>query len=136
MVSISQLFRLTLLCAAVDLAASKASALPVYNHVGIASWYGAREAGHRTASGTIFDPTRLSAAHRQLPLGSCVRVTHLSNHRTIIVPINDRGPFVRGRILDLSWAAAKRLGMAAQGLAKVHIARVSCDASVSPQPVL
>jgi len=115
---------------------SAAGALPAYDQVGVASWYGAREAGHRTASGTGFDPFKLSAAHRQLPLGSCVRVTRLSSGRSIIVPINDRGPFVAGRLLDLSWAAAARLGMAAQGLAKVGIARVSCDAALSFQKLL
>jgi rare lipoprotein A len=118
-----------------SLAISAACARPAYDRIGLASWYGMREAGHRTASGAVFDPTKLSAAHRELPLGSCVRVTRLTNHLSIIVPITDRGPFVRGRLLDLSWAAAERLGMTAQGLAKVRIARISCAAPLSLQPV-
>lgn len=132
----SQMWKLALVCAAFGMSMSGAAAQPAFDQVGVASWYGAREAGHRTASGAVFDPLRFSAAHRQLPLGSCVRVTRLSNHRSIIVPINDRGPFVAGRPLDLFWAAAARLGMAAQGLAKVGIARVSCDASLSLQKLL
>ena len=136
MVSISQVWKFALICAALSFSMSEAAAQPAFDQVGVASWYGAREAGHRMAGGAVFDPLRLSAAHRQLPLGSCVRVTRLSNHRSIIVPIIDRGPFVAGRLLDLSWAAAARLGMAAQGLAKVGIARVSCDASLSLQNLL
>ena len=111
-----------------SLAISGARAQPVYDHIGLASWYGAREGGHRTASGAVFDPAKFSAAHRKLPLGSCVRVTRLANHQSIIVPIIDRGPFVRGRLLDLSWAAAERLGMIAQAAKVRWIARVACAA--------
>jgi rare lipoprotein A len=136
LVLVSRLLKFSVFCGIASLAISAVRAQPVYDRIGLASWYGAREAGHRTASGAIFDPTRLSAAHRRLPLGSCVRVTRLVNRQSIIVPIIDRGPFVRGRLLDLSWAAAERLGMTAQGLAKVRIARVSCTAPLSFQPVL
>jgi rare lipoprotein A len=126
LVLMSRFLKLSVVCGMASLAISGACAQPAYDRVGLASWYGAREAGHRTASGAIFDPAKLSAAHRELPLGSCVRVTRVANHQSIVVPIIDRGPFVRGRILDLSRAAADRLGMTAQGLAKVQITRVSC----------
>ena len=95
--------------------------------VGIASWYGPKFHGRRTASGEVFDMHQLTAAHRTLPLGSWVQVTNLENGRSIQVRVNDRGPFVKGRIIDLSYAAAQSLGMARQGLARV---------SVSPLQVL
>lgn len=88
---------------------------------GVASWYGARSRGSRTASGERFDPEELTAAHRTLPLGSHVRVTNLDNGRAVCVRINDRGPFVRGRSVDLSRAAAERLGMVHRGTARVRI---------------
>jgi rare lipoprotein A len=89
--------------------------------VGIASWYGAIEAGHRTASGTIFDPRQATAAHRTLPLGTCVRVTSLGTGRVVTVPITDRGPYARGRLIDLSESAAQTLGMKWAGLALVRV---------------
>lgn len=92
---------------------------------GIASWYGKDFHGKPTASGEIYDMHGLSAAHRELPLGTVVDVTNLENDRHLRVTINDRGPFVRGRILDLSYGAAKELGMADAGLAKVEIRIVS-----------
>lgn len=89
--------------------------------VGIASWYGPKFHGRRTASGEVYDMHQLSAAHRTLPLGSWVQVTNLENGRSIQVRVNDRGPFVRGRIIDLSYAAAQSLGMVRQGLARVSV---------------
>lgn len=89
--------------------------------VGIASWYGRKFHGRRTASGEVFDMHQLTAAHRTLPLGSWVAVTNLENGRSIQVRVNDRGPFVRGRIIDLSYAAARAIGMVRQGVARVHI---------------
>ena len=83
--------------------------------IGTASWYGTKEAGRRTASGAIFDPRQLTAAHRSLPLGTCVRVTDLANGRFVIVPIIDRGPYIRGRVIDLSEAAARMLGIIRAG---------------------
>jgi rare lipoprotein A len=77
--------------------------------------------GKRTASGERFDQNELTAAHRQLPLGAEVKVTNLENGRSITVQINDRGPYVGGRVLDLSQAAAQRLGIVEDGLAKVRI---------------
>src|SRR5687767_1435960 len=77
--------------------------------VGIASYYGSAHQGRKTASGERFDMNKLTAAHRTLPFGQKVRVTNLGNQRSVIVRINDRGPFVRGRIIDLSQAAAQEL---------------------------
>ncbi len=94
---------------------------PVYRQVGLASWYGPGFHGRPTASGARFDQHRLTAAHRSLPLGSRVTVTHLANGRSIEVEITDRGPYVRGRVLDLSRAAAARLGMVDAGVARVRI---------------
>jgi rare lipoprotein A len=89
--------------------------------VGTASWYGAAFAGRPTASGEIFDPRRLTAAHKTLPLGSIVRVTNLDNGRSTVVRVNDRGPFARGRVLDCSEAAARSLGFRQRGVARVAI---------------
>ncbi len=88
---------------------------------GIASWYGPQFQGKRTASGEIFDMHKLTAAHRTLPLGTRVRVINLENGRSVIVRINDRGPFVKQRIIDLSYAAAKRLGFVHKGTAHVRL---------------
>ncbi|MGE5219904.1 MAG: septal ring lytic transglycosylase RlpA family protein [Chloroflexota bacterium] len=90
-------------------------------HVGEASWYGPGFRGKKTASGDVFDDEKFTAAHKTLPLGSRVRVTNLSNKKFVEVEINDRGPFVAGRIIDLSRAAARRLGMIDDGTAKVQV---------------
>jgi peptidoglycan lytic transglycosylase len=95
---------------------------------GIASWYGAFHQGRRTASGEIFDMRKATAAHRTLPLGSRVRVTNLDNGKSVVVRINDRGPMVPGRVLDLSRAAAARLGAIAQGIIPVKIDVVALPA--------
>jgi len=94
---------------------------PAAEQVGLASWYGADFQGKPTASGQIFDEEKLTAAHRTLPLRSRVRVTNLENGRSVEVRINDRGPYVAGRVLDLSTRAAKALGMHKEGLALVRI---------------
>jgi rare lipoprotein A len=94
---------------------------------GFASWYGKLFDGRRTASGERYNMHALTAAHRTLPLGACVRVTARGRPRSVVVRINDRGPFVRGRIIDLSYAAAEALGVRAAGHAQVtleHIAPV------------
>lgn len=88
---------------------------------GMASWYGQEFAGLPTASGEIFDPARVSAAHRTLPLGTLVEVTNEKNGLSVSVPINDRGPFIAGRILDLSRAAAEALGAVIDGVVPVSI---------------
>lgn len=84
---------------------------------GMASFY---STGQKTASGARFNPHGLSAAHRTLPFGTKVRVSHPSSGRSVIVTINDRGPFIRGRILDLSLGAARALGITGAGVARVH----------------
>lgn len=88
---------------------------------GLASFYGGRFHGRRTASGQRFDQQALTAAHRTLRFGTRVRVSHKRNGRSVVVTINDRGPFVRGRVIDLSRAAARRLGMLGEGLAPVRV---------------
>ncbi|WP_041794694.1 septal ring lytic transglycosylase RlpA family protein [Pararhodospirillum photometricum] len=92
-----------------------------YNEVGEASWYGSDFHGKRTANGEVFDQDRLSAAHTILPLPSIVQVTNLANGRSIIVRVNDRGPFVNDRIIDMSRAAARALGFERAGRTKVRV---------------
>lgn len=88
---------------------------------GIASWYGRKFHGRKTSNGEIYDMYAMTAAHKTLPLGVHVRVTSLNNGRTVTVRVNDRGPFVAGRIIDLSYAAANKLGMAEAGTAQVLV---------------
>jgi len=88
--------------------------------IGMASWYG-NESGNRTANGERFNPKALTAAHRHLPFGTHVKVTNLKNNKSIIVRINDRGPFVRGRIIDLSKHAAKSIGMGGTQLVSLEL---------------
>jgi rare lipoprotein A len=92
--------------------------------IGKASWYGRRFQGHRTASGEAFDLNMLTCAHRTLPIGSLLRVTNLSNKRSIMVRVNDRGPVPDNKIVDLSWAAARSLGFSNVGSAKVRLEKV------------
>ena len=96
-------------------------ATPAPGQVGTASWYGRELRGQRTASGERFDEHEFSAAHRSLPLGTRVRVTNLANGRSVVVRINDRGPFVHGRVIDVSYGAARALGMVRRGTARVHL---------------
>jgi len=88
---------------------------------GVASYYGKEHHGKKTANGEIFDMNKLTAAHRSLSFGSQVKVTNLSNQRSVIVRINDRGPYYQGRIIDLSQAAAERLEMVKAGITKVKL---------------
>jgi rare lipoprotein A len=96
-----------------------------YREEGVASWYGyetsTREGGHMTANGEVFDPEGLNAAHKYLPLPYYVKVTNLENKKSIIIRVNDRGPFVKGRIIDLSAQGAKRLGYYEKGTARVLV---------------
>ncbi|WP_447980453.1 septal ring lytic transglycosylase RlpA family protein [Candidatus Nitrospira bockiana] len=92
-----------------------------YHEQGFASWYGPGFHGNRTASGEVFDMRALTAAHRTLPFGAVVRVRSLTSGRTVLVRINDRGPFARGRILDVSQAAARALGMLGEGTHRVDL---------------
>jgi rare lipoprotein A len=107
-----------------------------YTEDGESSWYGGNGdgfAGKPTASGEIFNPADLTCAHRTLPLGTLLEVENLANGRTVVVKVNDRGPFARGRILDLSKRAAKDLGFLLQGVAQVRIRTV--DAAGRPAPL-
>ena len=97
-----------------------------YNHGdeierGIASWYGPGYEGNLTASGERFDPNAITAAHKTLPFGTRVRVTNLRNGRSVVVRINDRGPYIRGRIIDLSRRAAGIVGMRKSGVVPVRV---------------
>lgn len=100
-------------------------AQPDYDQVGLASWYGAAEHNRHTADGEVFDQFGLSAAHKTLPLPSIVEVTNLANGRRIRVRLNDRGPFVDGRLIDLSRGAAEKLGFDRQGTARVRVRYIS-----------
>lgn len=92
-----------------------------YTSTGIASWYGKKFHGHNTANGEIYNMFAMSAAHKTLPLPSIVRVTNLQNGRQAIVRVNDRGPFHQDRVIDLSYAAAMKLGVLDTGTAKVKV---------------
>ncbi len=91
-----------------------------FSETGIASWYGRKFHGRLTSSGEPFDMFTFTAAHKTMPIPAWVRVTNLANNRSLIVRVNDRGPFKPDRVLDLSWAAAKRLGFEAEGTAEVR----------------
>src|SRR5690242_10819663 len=92
-----------------------------YEEVGVASWYGTQQHGKRTASGELFDMNQLTAAHRSLPFGTRLRVINRDNNRSTEVRVNDRGPFVKGRILDVSYAAARQLGALGSGTFPVRL---------------
>ncbi len=94
---------------------------PHFVQTGVASWYGSGFDGGKTASGERFDPDEMTAAHRSLPFGTTVRVTNLRNNRSAHVRITNRGPFVKGRIIDLSPAAAKQLQIGKAGVVRVRI---------------
>lgn len=94
---------------------------PDYDEIGMASWYGPGFHGEKTANGERYDQNDMSAAHRTLPLPSIVRVTNLENGKSVILKVNDRGPFARNRIIDLSKAAATTLGVIGKGTAKVRV---------------
>ena len=100
----------------------------------VASWYGPGFNGRRTSNGEIYNQHQLTAASRTLPLGSTVRVTNLATGRSTIVRINDRGPYVRGRGIDLSRAAADEVGLTHAGVARVRLTRLDATASSVPEP--
>ena len=116
---------LVLLLVLTGCATGRASRLDGHTLTGQASWYGRQHHGKRTASGETYDMNKLTAAHRTLPMGTRVRVTNRDNGRTVDVRINDRGPFVAGRVLDLSYAAAKRLGAVEDGVIPVTLTVVT-----------
>jgi rare lipoprotein A len=90
----------------------------------MASYYGAKFEGRRTASGERYSARQMTAAHRTAPFGARLRVTHVKSGRSVIVRVNDRGPFVRGRIVDISGAAAQQLGLKQSGVARVRVSRL------------
>lgn len=112
-----------------------------FREAGIASWYGKKFHGRKTSSGEVYDMHLLTAAHKHLPVPTFVRVTRRDNGDSIIVKVNDRGPFVEDRIIDLSYAAAARLGMLKSGTAPVHIEALTThlpDAGMvatAPEPI-
>jgi len=115
-------------CASVSRKSYPSGGIPVpkgYSQIGTASWYGVEEHGRQAASGERFSMYGYTAAHKSLPIGTVVRVTNLENGRDVIVRINDRGPFVGGRIIDLSYTAAKSLDMIGKGTAKVKVEVIS-----------
>src|SRR4030042_1768150 len=103
----------------------------IYSEKGIASWYGYetrnKKGGHMTANGEVFDPEGLNAAHKYLPLPYYVKVTNLENGKSIIIRVNDRGPFIAGRIIDLSAGAAKKLGYYNRGTARVLVETIEVE---------
>jgi rare lipoprotein A len=92
-----------------------------YYQKGVASWYGPNFAGNPTANGEMFDPEEMTAAHKSLPFDTRVKVVQLETGKSVVVRINDRGPFIKGRIIDLSRKAAERLGIIGSGTAEVGL---------------
>ncbi len=104
-----------------------------YRERGLASWYGLKFHGKRTSSGEPYDMYAMTAAHKTLPLPTWVRVTNLDNGKTVVVKVNDRGPFHAGRIIDLSYAAASKLGLLGRGTAPVEVVTVTPDNTSPPR---
>jgi rare lipoprotein A len=107
---------------------------PISTEVGMASWYGPPYAGRKGADGTVYDQNAMTAAHLTLPLGTTVRVTNLTTNQSAVVRITDRGPFVHGRIIDLSLAAAKATGLYRMGVAKVRVEAYASPVRQSTTP--
>lgn len=106
-----------------------------YQERGVASWYGNKFHGRQTSSHERYDMYAMTAAHKSLPLPTYVRVRNLRNHKSVIVRVNDRGPFVANRIIDLSYSAALRLDMIRQGTSLVEVTAISFDKPPDPPPV-
>lgn len=104
-----------------------------YREQGLASWYGKKFHGERTSNGEIYDMYGMTAAHKTLPIPTYVQVTNLNNGRQVIVRVNDRGPFHDGRIIDLSYAAAKKLDFVDQGTARVEVVAINPDVWIAQQ---
>ena len=109
---------------------ASAQANDTFHQCGKASWY---KLGGTTASGERANPQGLTAAHRTLPFGTLVDVTNLSNGKTVTVRINDRGPFAKGRVIDVTLAAAKQLGFVQKGITKVRVSGAGAPNSASPK---
>jgi rare lipoprotein A len=110
-----------------------------YRERGVASWYGKKFHGRRTSSGEAYDMYAMTAAHKTLPLPSYVRVRNLSNGRSVVVRVNDRGPFLHNRVIDLSYAAAARLGIIGTGTGLVEVEGITADSPTTtvraPAPI-
>lgn len=104
-----------------------------YNEQGVASWYGREFHGRRTSNGEVYDMYALTAAHKTLPLPTTARVTNLANGKSIVVRINDRGPFKKGRIIDLSYGAARELGFVSDGTAMVEVQALGDPGGAGPR---
>lgn len=133
-----RVFLATLLVLAVNgsAAAARQVSSRASKNVTRASWYGTSFKGQRTASGAVFNPQRLTAAHPTLDLGSQVKVTDLRSGRSVIVQITDRGPYLPGRGIDLSYAAARRLGIVQRGIARVRVEVLEQQQPASPAPII
>lgn len=107
------------------LTAVASNSVSKFKQTGLASWYGRKFHGRKTASGETFDMNALTAAHRSLPLNCYVKVTNKTNGKSVVVKVNDRGPFHGNRVMDLSYGAAKQLGITSKGVGNVAIERVS-----------
>lgn len=107
------------------LSAVASNTVSKFSQTGIASWYGRQFHGKKTASGDIFDQNALTAAHRSLPMNCYIKVTNKSNGKSVVVRVNDRGPFTGNRVVDLSYAAAKQIGIVNSGTGNVIIERVA-----------
>jgi rare lipoprotein A (peptidoglycan hydrolase) len=143
--------RLVIGCAVVGLIALSpksearlsASLVPPYFHAmeqeehqtGVASWYGRKFQGNTTASGEAYDLNGLTAAHPTLPFGTTIRVTNLRNSKTVMLRVNDRGPHIGRRLIDVSWAAAKRLGFVHSGITPVRVEVVAYPKWSLPPPM-
>lgn len=105
-----------------------------YREKGLASWYGLKFHDKRTSSGEPYDMYAMTAAHKTLPLPTWVRVTNLDNNKSVVVKVNDRGPFHAGRIIDLSYTAASRLGVLGRGTAPVEVVAITPERTQAPAP--
>ena len=117
-----------------SLSLPRMSVAPVAEHeTGVASWYGQELQGNMTASGEVYDLNGLTAAHHTLPFGTTIRVTNLRNRRSMLLRVNDRGPNLGKRLLDVSWAAAKHLGFVHSGTTRIRLEVVSRPTLLSAQ---
>lgn len=115
-----------------NVAPALASHSEIQHDIGVASWYGEKFQGSPTASGEPYDMNGLTCAHRELPLGTRIRVTNLKNNRFVVLRINDRGPVIPSRLLDVSEAAARSLGFVGAGLATVHMEIIQPTSPLRP----
>lgn len=128
-------FRISILAAALGAIPSSAQTPAASSEQGMASWYGDAFNGQHSASGELYDQEQLTAAHRTLPFGTRVLVRRLDSPQSIVVRINDRGPYVESRIIDLSYAAARRLGMTGFGLVPVALEVVEIPLAPAPESI-